>query len=128
MRSRRAGMWWGTAIEAPDPAALARFYSALLGWPTVHEEPGAAIVASSPEGPYFVFQHAEGYRPPVWPPAEGEQRPMMHLDFQVGDLDEAVAEAIELGATPATHQPQENVQVLFDPAGHPFCLCHDGEG
>jgi catechol 2,3-dioxygenase-like lactoylglutathione lyase family enzyme len=128
MRSRRAGMWWGTAIEAPDPAALARFYSALLGWPTVHEEPGAAIVASSPEGPYFVFQQAEGYHPPVWPPAEGEQRPMMHLDFQVGDLDEAVAEAIELGATLAAHQPQENVRVLLDPAGHPFCLCRDGEG
>jgi hypothetical protein len=25
------GMWWGTAIEAPDPAALANFYPELLG-------------------------------------------------------------------------------------------------
>ena len=53
---------------------------------------------------------------------------MMHFDFQVGDLDEAVAEAVAIGATLATHQPQENVRVLFDPAGHPFCLCHDAEG
>ena len=125
MRSRQSGMWWGTAIEAPDPAALARFYSELLDWPIGHEEPGTAIVAGSPEGPYFVFQQAEGFQPPVWPPVEGGQRPMMHLDFQVGDLEEAVAEAVALGATLAEHQPQENVRVLFDPAGHPFCLCGD---
>ena len=118
-------MWWGTAIEAPDPSALARFYSELLGWPIGHEEPGTAIVAVAAEGPYIVFQQATGFRPPVWPPADGEQRPMMHFDFQVGDLDSAVAEAVELGATVAEFQPQENVRVLFDPAGHPFCLCLD---
>ena len=50
---------------------------------------------------------------------------MMHFDFQVGDLDSAVAEAIALGAAVADFQPQENVRVLFDPAGHPFCLCFD---
>jgi hypothetical protein len=50
---------------------------------------------------------------------------MMHLDFQVGDLDSAVAEAVALGATVASDQPQPNVRVLLDPAGHPFCLCLD---
>ncbi|MCX4648010.1 MULTISPECIES: VOC family protein [unclassified Streptomyces] len=55
----------------------------------------------------------------------GEQRPMMHFDFQVGDLDSAVAEAVALGATVAEFQPQESVRVLLDPAGHPFCLCLD---
>lgn len=125
MRSRSAGMWWGTAIEAPDPAALARFYSELLGWPIGHEEPGTSIIPA-PEGPIFlVFQQADGYEPPVWPPVDGKQRPMVHLDFQVGDLDSAVAEAVELGATVAVEQPRDNVRVLFDPAGHPFCLCRD---
>lgn len=125
MRSRLEGMWWGTAIEAPDPSALARFYSDLLGWPIGHEEPGTAILAA-PEGQiYIVFQQADGYVPPVWPPVDGSQRPMMHFDFQVGHLDSAVADAVELGATLATHQPQENVRVLLDPAGHPFCLCFD---
>jgi hypothetical protein len=52
---------------------------------------------------------------------------MMHFDFQVGDLDSAVAEAVALGASVAGHQPQENVRVLLDPAGHPFCLCRDDE-
>lgn len=125
MRSRTAGMWWGTAIEAPDPAALARFYSELLGWPVVHEEAGTSVVASGSQGPYFVFQLAAGYTAPVWPPSDGQQRPMMHLDFQVGDLDSAVAEAVALGATVADSQPQDAVRVLFDPAGHPFCLCLD---
>ena len=50
---------------------------------------------------------------------------MMHLDFQVGDLEDAVAEAVALGAALAETQPQESVRVLFDPAGHPFCLCRD---
>lgn len=45
-------MWWGTAIEAPDPGALARFYSELLGWPIGHEEPGTAIVAA-PQGAIY---------------------------------------------------------------------------
>ncbi|MGW2399581.1 VOC family protein [Kitasatospora sp. NPDC001664] len=125
MRSRTKGMWWGTTIEAPDPSALARFYVDLLGWHLGHEEPGTAVVASSPQGPFLVFQQADGYRPPVWPPSEGAQRPMMHLDFQVGDLEESVAEALALGATLADHQPQAHVRVLFDPAGHPFCLCRD---
>jgi catechol 2,3-dioxygenase-like lactoylglutathione lyase family enzyme len=118
------GMWWGAAVEAPDPGALARFYSELLGWPIGHEEPGTAIVAA-PGGVFIVFQQADGYRAPTWPPADGDQRPMMHFDFQVGDLDSAVADARALGATLAEHQPQDNVRVLTDPAGHPFCLCLD---
>jgi hypothetical protein len=52
---------------------------------------------------------------------------MMHFDFQVADLDSAVAEATALGAPVADHQPPQNLRVLFDPAGHPFCLCLDEE-
>jgi catechol 2,3-dioxygenase-like lactoylglutathione lyase family enzyme len=118
-------MWWGCAIESPDPQALARFYSELTGWPIGHQEPGTAILSAPGGLTYIVFQESAGYEAPVWPPVAGEQRPMMHLDFQVGDLEGAVAEAIDLGAVIAGHQPQENVRVLFDPAGHPFCLCRD---
>ena len=125
MRSRTNGMWWGTALEAPDPHGLAEFYSALLGWPISHEEPGTAILAA-PEGSiYVVFQQATDYQAPVWPPVDGEQRPMMHFDFQVGDLDSAVAEALALGASLVDAQPQDSLRVLLDPAGHPFCLCRD---
>jgi predicted enzyme related to lactoylglutathione lyase len=118
-------MWWGTAIEAPDPGALARFYSELLGWGITHEEPATTILAAPQGSIYVVFQQATDYEAPVWPPVTGAQRPMMHFDFQVGDLESAAAEAVALGATVATHQPQHNVRVLLDPAGHPFCLCRD---
>jgi predicted enzyme related to lactoylglutathione lyase len=120
-------MWWGTAIEAPDPAVLARFYSELLDWPIGHEEPGTTILVA-PEGRiYIVFQLAKDYARPIWPTEPGQQRPMMHFDFQVGDLDSAVEDAVALGATVAEHQPQPNVRVLFDPAGHPFCLCVESD-
>ncbi|MER6221379.1 VOC family protein [Streptomyces sp. 900105755] len=125
MRSRTSGMWWGTAVEAPDPARLARFYAELLEWPIVHEEPGTAVVAPPQGAVYIVFQEAVGYRPPIWPPVDGEQRTMMHLDFQVADLDAAVAEAVAMGAALVPEQPQDHVRVLFDPAGHPFCLCRN---
>jgi catechol 2,3-dioxygenase-like lactoylglutathione lyase family enzyme len=115
-------MWWGPALEAPDPAALAGFYSELLDWPVVHEEPGTTVLAALPGPTFLVFQQAAGYEPPVWPPVEGRQRPMLHLDFQVGDLDAAAADAVALGATLAGTQPQDHVRVLLDPAGHPFCL------
>ena len=125
MRSRIDGMWWGTAIEAPDPSGLATFYSDLLGWPIGHEEPGTAILAAPQGSTYIVFQQASDYRAPVWPPVDGEQRPMMHFDFQVGDLESAVADAVALGARLADEQPHGKVRVLIDPAGHPFCLCLD---
>jgi predicted enzyme related to lactoylglutathione lyase len=115
-------MWWGIAVEAPDPGALASFYSRLLGWPIVGEDNGSIVVAAPGEGTYLVLQPASGYAAPTWPAVAGAQRPMMHLDFQVGDLDEATSEAVELGARLADEQPNASVRVLFDPAGHPFCL------
>jgi hypothetical protein len=50
---------------------------------------------------------------------------MMHLDIWVDDVEEAGAHARSLGATLAGFQPQDEVRVYFDPAGHPFCLFLD---
>ena len=47
---------------------------------------------------------------------------MMHLDIEVNDLSSAVEHALVLGATLTDFQPQDDVRVLCDPAGHPFCL------
>ena len=51
---------------------------------------------------------------------------MLHLDLKVAALEAAVAEAVQLGATQAHYQPQDDVRVMLDPAGHPFCLYLDG--
>jgi hypothetical protein len=46
----------------------------------------------------------------------------MHIEVEVDDLSAAVEHAVELGATEAEFQPQDDVRVMLDPAGHPFCL------
>ena len=115
-------MWWGVSIEAPDPGVLAAFYSQLLGWPIAGEDDGSVILAAPGGSSFLVLQPASSYQPPVWPPRDGAQRPMMHLDVQVGDLESATVEAVALGARLADEQPNSTVRVLLDPAGHPFCL------
>lgn len=125
VRGRAAQMCWGTAMETPDPAAAAVFYSSLLRWSVVHQEPGTSVLKPPQESVFMVFQLAEAYVRPTWPPVAGQQRPMMHLDIQVGDLDAAVADAESLGAELADIQPRPNVRVMFDPDGHPFCLCQE---
>ena len=65
---------------------------------------------------------ADSYVPPVWPAGPGDRQMLMHLDIEVDDLDAAGAHAVATGATLAEFQPQDDVRVFLDPAGHPFCL------
>jgi len=109
-------------LEAPDAGALARFYSELLGWPIDQEDPEEAAIAPEDGVAYLGFQTSPGYLPPAWPEREGAQQMQAHLDFEVSDLDAAVEHALELGARLAGYQPQNDVRVLVDPAGHLFCL------
>lgn len=114
--------WWGVVLDAPDPRALGHFYSDLLGWPISHEDETDCTMAPSSGVGYLTIQLERDYVRPVWPTQPGSQQMMLHLDFEVSDLPEATAHAVELGATVAEFQPQENVRVMLDPAGHPFCL------
>lgn len=125
MRGRSRTDWWGVVLEAPDGVALATFYAALLGWPIARQAADSAAIAVPGTSSYLAFQSSPGYRPPAWPAAEGSQQMMMHLDIAVDDLAGAVADAVELGASVAGFQPQDDVRVLLDPAGHPFCLYRD---
>jgi predicted enzyme related to lactoylglutathione lyase len=119
--------WWGAVLEAPDARSLARFYSELLGWSMASEEPSFATVAPGNGVAYIGFQTSPKYVPPVWPPEDGRQQMMMHLDVGVGDVEAAVADAVEIGARLADFQPQDTVRVMLDPVGHPFCLYLDVE-
>ncbi len=122
MRGRTQEHWWGTVLDAPDPLALAQFYSRLLDWEITSVEPTWVTIKPPGGIVYLGFHISPKYVPPVWPPVEGRQQQMLHLDIEVGELDEAVASAIEMGATLADFQPQERVRVMLDPVGHPFCL------
>ena len=120
-------------LGAPAPRELAAFYATLLGWPVAEEEQG--LPGEPPEagwaqvrppagepGPYLNFEYEAQFARPAWPARPGEPVATEHLDIAVASLDEGVAWALSAGATLAEFQPQEDVRVLFDPAGHPFCL------
>ena len=114
--------WWGVTLEAPDPHALLVFWSEVMGKPIWGEsEEGGSLDLGEGVGSLAV-QRAEVYEPPVWPPEPGRPGMQLHLEVEVTDLDAAVEHAVELGATVASYQPQDDVRVMLDPAGHPFCL------
>lgn len=121
----------GPVLDAADPVALAEFYGRLLGWEIVDREgprpgypaeDGWAKLRSTDGTSKMEFQWDPNYKPPTWPSVPGEQLMMIHLDIEVGDLEEGVAWAAQHGARRADHQPQEGVVVMLDPEGHPFCL------
>ena len=114
--------WWGSVLEAPDPLALADFYSRLLGWPISHASDSWCTIKDPRSESYLGFHVSAEYVRPVWPPADGAQQTMAHHDFEVTDVAASVSHALECGATVAEFQPQDDVRVLLDPAGHPFCL------
>jgi catechol 2,3-dioxygenase-like lactoylglutathione lyase family enzyme len=111
-----------TVLDAPDPRALARFYSRLLGWPIGRDEPDWVTLRPPAGGPGLSFQHEAIHARPTWPAAAGEQQMQLHLDIEVDDLESAGAQAVAAGAVLAEFQPQDDVRVFLDPAGHPFCL------
>ncbi|MEU6788708.1 VOC family protein [Nonomuraea angiospora] len=118
--------WSTVCLEALDGPALAAFYRELLDWRVKDEEPDWVLLAPPEGGPGLAFQSDPGFVRPAWPAPPGGQQMMMHLDIEVDDLDATSARAVELGATVADFQPQDDVRVHFDPAGHPFCLWVSG--
>ena len=99
----------------------------LLGWPLASDEPDWCTMQIPGARANLAFSSEENYAPPVWPNGPGEPHMQLHLDIGVRDLDAAVADAERLGARLADFQPQEEVRVLLDPAGHPFCLYVDAD-
>jgi predicted enzyme related to lactoylglutathione lyase len=127
MRGRTKTMWWGVVLDAKDPIRLAEFYADVLGWPISHRSDHGAGIGVPDTVSYVGFQRNDDYEPPTWPGGTGAPQMMLHLDVAVDDLDAALDDALSLGATLATHQPQADVRVLLDPEGHPFCLYVDSD-
>jgi hypothetical protein len=126
MPLRTKTQWWGVVLDAPDGLELARFYARLLDWQIFPGSGGGASVTPSEDAGFDIgFQTESRYVRPVWPAEDGRQQMSMHLDIEVDDLEEAVAYAVSVGAEQASYQPQANVRVMLDPAGHPFCLYVD---
>ena len=109
-------------VDCDDERKLQRFYGELLGWEMC--ELFARPAVSSSSGIVFLFIEEKDYVPPVWPEDTGKQQKQMHFDFQVDNVAEMVKKAESLGAKKEESQFGGNDFVtMFDPAGHPFCLC-----
>ena len=108
---------YAVTVDAPDAAALARFYAGLLGTELGYQGPEGALLTAG--GKNLMFQQVSGYRKPQWPdPAHPQQA---HLDIFVDDLDAGEALALDLGAT-VLRGGGSQFRTLADPAGHPFDL------
>ena len=74
----------------------------------------------------LAFGRTEWYEPPTWPEVPGSLTKMMHFEVGVHDLAAAVELALDAGGSAAPHHPPDQnpdqVRVMLDPAGHPFCL------
>ena len=111
-----------TTLDAPDPRALAAFYRHLLGYVLVEDSPEWVSIEPPGGGHRLSFQAEARHVRPTWPATDGGQHVQLHLDVEVDDLAAAGAHAEAGGAVLAGFQPQEDVRVYLDPAGHPFCL------
>lgn len=107
------------ALDCDDPCSLALFWSGLLDGEITFTS--ASFTAVRLEQLWLSFVKVENFVRPTWP--DGNVPKQIHLDLAVDDLDEVQEKAIQLGAHLAKDQPApDRWRVLFDPAGHPFCL------
>lgn len=105
-------------IDCAEPRRLAEFYAAITGFEIQYAEDEYAGITDGTTNIYF--GRVPGRKPAEWP-GPGKQ---FHLDFRVPDVDKAVREYLELGATKPEFQPGEGRwTVLADPEGHLFCVC-----
>lgn len=121
------------SIGTRDKNELAHFYERLLNgkitWknpPAPGEKDGSGwthLDTETDAGMFRInFEHDEHWQPPVWPSEPGKNNMTQHVCIFVYDLAEAEEFARDCGATLDPHQNDENIRVMRDPHGHPFCL------
>ncbi|MGX1883049.1 VOC family protein [Streptomyces sp. NPDC055287] len=102
-------------FDCAEPAALVRFWAALLGGDPVDRSPGWSFV-DPPDWPRVAFQRV---------PEGKTAKNRLHLDLDAGDIDTASAEAERLGASRTggiVTDEHGSFQVLMDPEGNEFCF------
>lgn len=105
-------------IDCAEPRRLAEFYAAVFGYEIQYAEDAYAGIGDGTMTIYF--QQNSERKPASWPGPDKQ----FHLDVRVPDLDKAVQDYLELGATKPDFQPGgESWVVLADPEGHLFCVC-----
>lgn len=131
-----------TVLDATDSRQLAEFYRELLGYryrkgdeapPPGEPDPQASewLVLEDPSGAHrLAFQLVEEVAPSTWPDPGVPQQ--LHLDLGVATVEDLARQherALGLGARllrDESDDPDEQLYVYADPAGHPFCIFVSG--
>ncbi|HEX2049967.1 MAG TPA: VOC family protein [Actinomycetota bacterium] len=119
-------------IDCRDPASLAEFWAAALGYEVEAPRPADAdVVARRPElaGSWAAARDPSGARPRLYfqrVPEPKVAKNRVHLDVGVADMDAEVARLTALGArvvrAPEVSAYGETWTVLTDPEGNEFCV------
>jgi predicted enzyme related to lactoylglutathione lyase len=112
----------GLVLDCADPAALADFWSAALGYTNL----GGA-------GTYVLLVDETGQQPKLLLQGVPEQKAAknrMHLDIEVGDIEAEAARLEGLGArwvgAEQMHEHGSSWVLMTDPEGNEFCVCDGG--
>ena len=118
-------------IDVSDLAAAERFYTRAFGFRTGRRLGGNILEILGASSPLYLLES-----PPGSPAAPGAPRTYerhwtpVHLDFDVPDLDAAIARALAAGAvqeTPIRESAWGRIATFADPFGHGFCLLQFSE-
>jgi hypothetical protein len=109
-------------LDCAEPEKLAEFYKELLEAEQTEESANRVEIRGA-DGIRLAFRRDVNATPPSWPRPENALQ--AHLDFMVGDLDEAERKVVGLGGRPLETKdatgPYEE-RGYADPAGHSFTL------
>lgn len=107
-------------VDAHDNERLARFWSAVLGWPVTHQSDEEWVLEPTKDSdgtavlPEILF---------VKTPDQKVVKNRLHLDLTPKDRDAEVERILGLGATRADiGQGDVRWVVLADPEGNEFCV------
>ena len=118
------------AIDCADPAVLARFWCAVLGYEVRAREEGTVTI-----GPPAAPEHGDrpGPVPPIVTfaavPEPKTVKNRMHIDLSPSDREQhdEIHRLLELGARPVdVGQGEQSWVVLADPEGNEFCVLAGG--
>ena len=112
----------GLVLDCREPAALARFWSAALGYTTLGDA-----------GSYVLLVDETGRQPKLLlqgVPEEKAGKNRMHLDIEVADIEAEAARLEVLGArrveAEQMHEHGTSWVLMADPEGNEFCVCDGG--
>ncbi|WEV28452.1 VOC family protein [Streptomyces sp. 71268] len=104
------------AVDAHDVKALADFWTQVLDWQIVYEDPEEIIIGADASAmPGIVFLRV---------PENKTIKNRLHLDLNPEDQQAEVDRLIALGARPVDvgQGPEVTWRVLADPEGNEFCV------